>query len=112
MTTSTKSTFSLLYSAVRRLINPYIYAMKLRAAQRVTLLLSALVFYAVVVCLSLGCLLFASIGVGHLLATTIAPHVAYLIVAAAYAVVLLMVCLFRKQLFVHPIARIIAKSVA
>jgi hypothetical protein len=52
---------------------------------------------------------FISVGVGHLLATTIAPQLAYLIVALFYVVLLLVVCLMRRALFVDPIARFISK---
>jgi hypothetical protein len=111
MTSTTKSTLTLIYEAARRLFRPYFYAMKLRVAQRVTLLLSSLIFYVVALTLGVGCVVFTSIGLGHLLATTIAPHAAYLIIAACYVVVLLLVCLLRRQLFVRPIARIIAKII-
>jgi CBS domain containing-hemolysin-like protein len=109
MFASTQSAVSSIATGLKRLAKLYLDGFKLQAVEKLTLLLSALAFYAVAIALGLVCLVFISVGVGHLLATTIAPQLAYLIVALFYVVLLLVVCLMRRALFVDPIARFISK---
>lgn len=59
--------------------------------------------------LGIVCLVFVSIGIGHLLATSIAPHLAYLIVAAFYLILFVTVIAMRRKLFVDPIARFMSR---
>jgi hypothetical protein len=54
-------------------------------------------------------LIFISIGVGHLLATTIAPQLAYIYIALFYIVLLAILFAFRKALFLNPISRFVTR---
>lgn len=101
--------FSRLYSlAVRYLTLQLDYA-RLSATEKFTVLLSTIALYSLIVILGMITLLFVSIGIGHLLASTIAPHLAYLIVAAFYLLLLLAIIIFRKELIFNPAARFISK---
>lgn len=82
---------------------------RLSAAEKLTILLSTIALYSLVVILGMITLLFISVGVGHLLAVTIAPHLAYLFVSAFYLLLLIVLIVFRKELIVNPAARFISK---
>ena len=56
---------------------------RLTAAEKLTILLSTIAFYSMVCILGTLVLIFVSIGVGHLLATTVARVAAYLYVAVS-----------------------------
>lgn len=81
----------------------------LKTTEKITILLSAVAFYAVAMALGLVALVFISIGIGHLLATTIAPHWAYLFIALFYVVLFVMTFVMRRQIFVNPIARFMSR---
>lgn len=96
-------------SGVRRLGKLYIDKARLQATEKVTILLSTVAFTAVVVALAIVLMVFVSIGVGHLLAATIAPHWAYLIVAGFYLILLALILFLRRPLFIDPIARFMSR---
>lgn len=98
-------------SGIKRLGLLYLEKARLKTTEKLTILLSTVAFTAVVVALSLILLVFVSIGVGHWLATSIAPHLAYLFVAAFYLLLLIAVAALRKQLFITPIARFMSRLI-
>lgn len=104
-----KSYYRQLYDNVKRLVSLHIDYARLTATEKLTIILSTIAIYSLVVIFSTLALVFLTLGVGHLLATTIAPHFAYLIVAGFYIVVLAVLVLLRKKLFVNPIARFLSK---
>ena len=82
---------------------------RLTAAEKLTILLSTIAFYSMVCILGTLVLIFVSIGVGHLLATTVARVAAYLYVAGFYMVLFILLFVFRKKIFIDPTARFISK---
>jgi uncharacterized membrane protein YgcG len=98
-----------LADTLRRLITLKLDYARLTAAEKTAVLLSAVAFYAVILLLGAIVLIFVSIGIGHLLAMTVAPVAAFLYVAAFYVVVLALVIVLRRKLFVDPIARFVSK---
>ena len=82
---------------------------RLTAAEKLTILLSTIAFYSMVCILGTLVLIFVSIGVGHLLATTVARVAAYLYVAGVYMVLFILLFVFRKKIFIDPTARFISK---
>lgn len=98
-----------LIGSVKRLITLNMDYARLTAAEKLTILLSTMAFYSVVGIMGTLVLVFVSIGVGHLLATTVARVAAYLYVAGFYLVVFVLLFVFRKQIFIDPIARFISK---
>lgn len=98
-----------MFGRVKKLGSLYMESLRLKSTEKITIILAAVAYYAVAMALALVCLVFISIGLGHLLATTIAPHVAYLIIAAFYLVLLILVILWRRQIFIDPIARFISR---
>lgn len=82
---------------------------RLTAAEKLTLLLATIAFYALVVIIGMTTLLFISIGIGHWLSVTIAPYTAYLFVSAFYLVLLIVLIVFRHRLIFNPAARFISR---
>lgn len=98
-----------LIDSLRRYVTLNIDYARLTAAEKTSVLLAGVAFYAVMVILATLVLIFVSIGVGHLLAATIAPVWAFVFVAAFYVLLLVVVIIFRRQLFVNPIARFVSR---
>lgn len=82
---------------------------RLTAAEKLTVLLATIAFYALVVIIGMITLLFISIGIGHWLSETIAPYTAYLFVSAFYLVLLVVLIVFRHRLIFNPAARFISR---
>lgn len=104
-----KSNVQQLIENVKRLLLLQLDYARLTATEKLTVILSTVAIYALVVIFSTLSLVFLTLGVGHLLATTIAPHFAYLIVAGFYVLVLIVLLLFRKQIFINPISRFLSR---
>lgn len=104
-----KGNLQKMFDNIKRMITLQLDYARLTAAEKLTIILSTMAIYGLVVIFATLSLVFITLGVGHLLATTIAPHFAYLIVAGFYVVVLFLLFIFRKQLFVNPIARFVSK---
>ena len=82
--------------------------LRLSAAERLTLLLSAIAVAAIAAVLVTAALLFASIGAAQLLAS-ITPDGAYFIVAGFYALLLPLLFLLRRPLIVDPVSRLVTR---
>ena len=109
MSESNPSNLEKMFENIKRLLVLEIDYARLTATEKLTIILSTMAIYAVVAVLGTLALVFITLGVGHLLATTIAPHFAYLIVAGFYVVMLVLAFVFRKKIFSDPIARFISK---
>ena len=94
---------------LRRYIMLQLDYARLTGAEKLSVLISTLLFGAVIIIFGSIMLVFISVGVGHLLAMTVAPYVAYLYVAAFYFVLFLCIIIFRRQLFTDPVARMISR---
>jgi CBS domain containing-hemolysin-like protein len=98
-----------LYSSAVQFLKGTIDNVRLSAAEKLTILLSAVAFYAIVIVVALVALVFISIGIGHLLATTIAPQLAYIYIALFYIILLVVLFAFRKTIFLDPISRFVTR---
>ena len=101
--------FSGIFRRIKRLGTLYIEKARLKTTEKVTILLSSIAFTAVVTVVGFIFLIFVSVGIGHLLASSIAPHLAYLIIAAFYLVLLVAVFALRRVLFINPISRFVSR---
>ncbi|MCH5219049.1 MAG: phage holin family protein [Muribaculaceae bacterium] len=95
----------------RRLAMLYIDKAKLVTTEKLSLTLSSIAFSAVAIAVGIVFLVFVSIGIGHLLASSIAPHLAYLIVAGFYLVLFIAVFCLRKRLFINPVTRFMSRMI-
>jgi len=98
-----------LVDSFRRLVTLKLDYARLTLAEKLSILLSTVAFYSLVVAFGTIVLIFLSIGVGHLLASTVAREAAYLYVAAFYLVLFILLFVFRKKIFVDTITRFISK---
>lgn len=98
-----------LYGNTLQLAALHIENARLKVTEKLTILLASMAFYAVAMVMGLVCVVFVSIGLGHLLATTIAPHWAYLLIAVFYLIMFVLVFVLKRQLFFDPIARFMSR---
>lgn len=108
----TATTASLIYGSIgslKRLGLLYFEALRLKTTDKLTVLLSSIAYVGVMLALGLVCLVFISIGIGHLLATTVAPHLAYLFIAAFYLLLFALAFVFKRHIFVNPISRFMSR---
>lgn len=101
---SVRSVLATLWGIARGTID----SLRLSAAERLTLLLSAIAIAALATIFGTAVVLFCSIGVARLL-EAIAPHSAYFIVAGFYALLLAVVLLLRRPLIADPVARLVTR---
>ena len=101
--------FAGLTQNIKRLGALYIEKARLKTTEKLTIMLSTIAFTGVVVAVALILLVFITIGFGHWLATSIAPHLAYLIMAGFYLILLVLIVLMRKKWFINPIARFMSR---
>lgn len=98
-----------IWSHVRRYLELLIEDTRLNAAEKLTRLASAIGIAAVLLFMSVVTLVFLSLGVSMALCEVMKPVWAFLIVAAFYMVLCVVLILARKTLVVDPIARFLSK---
>lgn len=84
---------------------------RLSVAEKLTRLLSGLALSVVLMIIATVALVFISIGISMLLARTLSPMWAFLIVAGFYVVLFAVVILCRRFFIVDPIARFISRLI-
>lgn len=110
--TTNTTTASLIYGAVgsvKRLSQLYVESLRLKATDKLTVLLSSIAYVGVMLALGIVCLVFISIGIGHLLSDSIEPHLAYLFIAGFYLLLFVLAILLRRRIFVDPISRFMSR---
>ena len=103
---SVRQVLSTLWSIARGTL----YNVRLSAAERLTLLMSAIALGGIATILVTAVLLFVSIGAARLLAS-LTPHGAYFIVAGFYALLLIVIVSMRRKLITDPIARLVSRLI-
>lgn len=83
--------------------------LRLTAAEKLTILFSTVTYFVLLLIVGTVALVFVSIGIGHWLAATVAPLMAYLYIAAFYAVVIVLLIIFKRQLIIDPICRFVTR---
>lgn len=104
-----KNTFDSLTQLLARYARLNLGQARMVTAEKLTVLLSTIAIYALAGAVAMIVLIFASVGVGHLLATTALGETAYLYVAAFYALLLICLLLFRRRLIIDPMARFLTR---
>ncbi len=95
--------------SLKRYLSLYADYMRLSAAEKMSMLLSAVAFYTLIVAMALIALIFLSIGVGFLLASVMTLYWAFFIVTAFYILIFSLLIIFRHTLIVDPIARFVSR---
>lgn len=109
MSESENKGFNLLTSQVLRYLNLQLDYARLTVAEKLSVLLSTIAFMSLAVIIGMATLFFISIGVGHMLAMTVSPIWAYLLVSAFYLLLFVILIIFRKQIIVNPVSRMISR---
>ncbi|MDE6098292.1 MAG: phage holin family protein [Muribaculaceae bacterium] len=109
---SSTESFKSIYATMRRFAMLHIESARLTTVEKLTLLGTTVVYGALLIILGSMALFFISIGIGHLLATTIAEHLAYLWVSLFYILLVLVLVIFKRQLILNPICRYISRLLA
>lgn len=103
--------YSALYAMLKRFLKLNIENARLTVAERMTILLSGLTFYMIVILIGVCIMGFLSISLAQLLSESLAEHWAYMIVAGIYAVFILILIALRKPLIINPISRFISQLI-
>ncbi len=103
------NSFQAVLDSLRRMLMLQLDYARLTAAEKFTVLLSAIAFYSMAVALATLVLIFLSVGLGHFLSGTAVGKYAYFIVAGLYIVLLVLLFLLRRRLIVNPVARFMSR---
>lgn len=106
------SLFSILRAMLtggRRLMSLRIESVRLKAAEKLTLLFSTLIFCGVTAALTVGLSVFAIIGVGLWLTTIMPAYLVFMIIALFLLLVLILVIALRRYIFDNPVARFVTQ---
>lgn len=107
--TSKQNAFSHLSDSARSYIRLLVEDTKLSVAEKLTRLLAAVAMCSLLTILITAALVFVSIAAGLALSTVIPPLWAFVIVAAFYILMMVLLLCFRTKLLVNPIARFISR---
>ncbi len=107
--TGAPSASGISFSSLKNLASLYFDLAKFNIMAQLATLFSSIAFVGTIMALGLICLVFVSIGIGHLLAMSIAPHLAYLLVAAFYLLLFVLAIALRRHLFYKPVSRFISR---
>lgn len=97
--------------SLKRYLGLYADYMRLSAAEKMSMLLSAIALYTLTVALALIALIFFFIGVGFLLASVMTLYWSFFIVTAFYILIFSLLIIFRHTLIVDPIARFVSRLI-
>ncbi len=104
-------TISNLTSLLRHIAGLYLHNARLTAAEKLTLLFSAVALYSVAMILGMVALVFITMAIANLLAAYIAPFWSYLIVGGVFVLMIVAMFVFRAQILLNPIARFMSKLI-
>lgn len=98
-----------LYDEVKRLVNLEVENARLILTERLTLLFGRVAIVAVSFVLSACVVIFLSMSISDLLLGSLTPWATYMIVGGFYVLLIIILCIFRRQLIINPIARYLSK---
>lgn len=97
--------YRLLFQEVRKLVSLEVENARLMLTEKLTLLFGRLALVAVCFILAACVVIFLSMSVSDLLLQSLSPWATYMIVAGFYALLIILLAIFRKALIIDPIAR-------
>lgn len=106
---SPESSVADMISDIKKLGVLYITRARIKGAEKITMLVSSVVFAAVLVVIGFFFLIFGSVGAKRLLEMLINPAYAYLAIAGFFFILFILLVLLRKPLFINPVARFVSK---
>ena len=107
--TDSQNSFNRLWTLLRDFLNHKLEYARLTGAEKVTVMLSGIALVMVALMLTLFCIFFLSLAISQWIASAIGLGWSYLITAGIYAIVIVLLIVFRKPLIQDPIARFVSK---
>lgn len=107
----TKNQITIIWEELKETLRLNVEYAKLTGAEKMTLLISSATVCALTFVLASLILLFLSLATVFLIAEGTGLIWAYIIMAAFYALILVLLFAFRKQLIIDPIARFISRLI-
>lgn len=98
-----------LIDGVKKLGSLYIDDARLTAAEKLTTFLSAAAVALIALVMGLAMFIFIAIGLANLLESVIPPYLSYLLMAAFFALVVVVTVALRVKLIFDPISRFISR---
>lgn len=96
------------FEQAKRLISLYIYDIKLTSAEKLTVLLSSIAIFAIILVFASLFIVFASMAIAGLLESVMAPFFAYMIVALFFLLCGVLFYAFRIEIIINPISRFLS----
>ena len=109
--TDNPNQYRTLWEQLRRLFNLEVENARFLVTEKLVVLLSSITFYAILAVIITCVTIFLTIGAGNLMLERVEPHWAYMIVAAFYLMLMLILIIFRRQLIINPIARFLSSVI-
>ena len=109
--TDNPNQYRTLWEQLRRLFNLEVENARFLVTEKLVVLLSSITFYAILAVIITCVTIFLTIGVVNLMLERVEPHWAYMIVAAFYLMLMLILIIFRRQLIINPIARFLSSVI-
>ena len=109
--TDNPNQYRTLWEQLRRLFNLEVENARFLVTEKLVVLLSSITFYAILAVIITCVTIFLTIGVVNLMLERVEPHGAYMIVAAFYLMLMLILIIFRRQLIINPIARFLSSVI-
>lgn len=103
------SKYNSLFQLIKRLVSHYIEDVKLSSSEKLTLLLSGIATFAIVLILVMLGLVFLAISIANLLDTILASYYSYLIIGGLFIICAVLLIVLRKEIILNPIARFVSK---
>lgn len=97
-----------LFEQVKKLASLYLKDIKLTTAEKLTVLLSAIAVFAIVLVLAALFIVFAAMAIAQLLESVMGSFLAYMIVALFFLLLAVLFFAFRKELVFDPVARFLS----
>lgn len=104
-----ENSFTCLWQQIKSYVALNVENAKLTVAEKFTILVTAAAVCILTLLLAVIILFFVSMGLAQLLAESVGMMWAYLIMAGAYLVLLIVLILLRKLLITNPVARFITR---
>lgn len=106
-----ESSFNRLWAQGKEFLTLKLEYAKLTTAEKLSVLFAMVAVALVLLLLGMGALLFLSISLAQWMAQAIGTAWSYAIIGGFYLVLMAVVIIFRKALFVNPVARFISRLI-
>ena len=111
MPDTSSNNYKALWEQLKQLFFLEVDSLKLLITEKLIMLVTSIAFYAVAFIIGTCVVVFATIGIAHLLLEALAPHWVYMIIGGFYLLAGVVLVIFRRQLINDPIARFLSRVI-